>query len=219
MAEAYATREDVYLCGLPRGSLSVRPRVVASVDVTTNRLEVTEHGCELDTPITFRVAGDGALAAPLTAAVYYARPVDDTDDFLEVAATPGGPAVDLTTQGDPMMLVIRMRPMLDRLLEVFSRWVDSLLIAHTVPLTAPFPPWVTYTVAVRAAAQAARALGLGTQADKIFDAEEKAIVDALRLAKGSPLRDELATPASNLALGRTPAGSTRWGSCDPEVIP
>lgn len=203
---AYARREDVYLRGLPRGSLAARPRVVASVDVASNRLEIEGHGCELDTQVQLRTDGDGELPAPLSpSTVYFARPVSGSDSLLELAATAGGAAIDLTTAGaDPIMLLLPIGPLLDALSESYSRWIDSLCPAHAVPFETP-PAWVTQIVATRTAAQAARALGLGAQADGIFTAETQAIADAMRLATGIPLRDAAAGPSLVIASGRTPS--------------
>jgi hypothetical protein len=202
MAASYATREDAYKHGLPRGSLAQRPRVVASVDAVLNRIEVEGHGCELDTAIQFAVNEGGALPAPLSASViYYARPVAGSDSLLEIAATIGGSAIDVTNEGtDPIRLIIPIGPLLDALRETYSRWLDSICIDHEVPFAAPYPAWATHIVAVRVAAQAARALGLGTQGDRLFDAEEQVIKDAMRLAQGTPLRDSTATSPSNLAV-------------------
>lgn len=208
MADAYATRDDVYRQGVPRGALVSPARVVSSVDVSANRLEIEGHGCSLDTPIQFQIDDGGAVPAPLTtSAVYYARPVTDSESLLEVAATAGGAAIDLTSSGENVRLLVPLGPMLDDLLEVYSRWVDSQLIGHEVPLESPFPKWVTHAVAVRTAAHAARVLGLGSQGDMLFVAEQQVIRDVLSLAKGTPIRDADATTSANMATGTTPTST------------
>lgn len=204
---AYATRADVYAYGLPRGSLYLHARAVAAVNVAGNWLEVEGHGCETDDAIQFRTE-DGSLAAPLaTGTTYYAEPLDESR--LRVRASAGGSALDLTTTGEHMDLVVPVGPQMDALLETFSRWIDSMLVGHEVPLEEPYPQWVTYVVAVRTAAALARILGLGTAGDRIYEAERAAIADAQRMAKGVPLRPEVAP--SNLARGSSPVPARMGG--------
>jgi hypothetical protein len=198
----YATRDDVYRQGVPRGALVSRGRFVESVDVSTNTLEVEGHGLDSGTPCQVRSDAGGGLPSPLSASVvYYALPVSGSDSLLQLSATEGGAAIDLTTTGAaPFVLFVPLAPMLDDLIEVYSRWLDSLAIGHAVPFSAPVPAWVRHCVAVRTAAHAARVLGLGTQAEQIFEAERMAISDAMRLAKGPPLRDASATAPANRAV-------------------
>lgn len=217
---AYATRADVYNYGLPRGSLYLHARAVASVNVSSNVLVVDGHGCDVNTPIQFDSDMGGSLAAPLVAGVlYYALPVTGIDTHLQVAATVDGAPIDLGDAGENMRLIVPIGPQMDALLETFSRWVDSMMIGHTVPLSSPFPDWVRYVVAVRTAAALARALGLGSSADRILEAERDAIADAARLARGVPLRDGAATAEANLAIGASPAGAGRYSISDPSVVP
>lgn len=69
------------------------------VDVGTNRITfASAHGFDLDEPIEFTSTG----ARPVgingpSGTIYYARPVSTT--VLEVAETPGGGAIDITSQG------------------------------------------------------------------------------------------------------------------------
>jgi len=219
---AYATRADVYNYGLPRGSRYLHARAVSSVNVSSNAIVVDGHGCDLDTTIQFDVDPGGTLAAPLVSGtLYFARPVAGLDGHLQVAATAGGPAIDLTSSGENMRLIVPIGPQMDAILETFSRWVDSMAIGHTVPFESPYPEWVKYVVAVRTAAALARALGLGTSADRILEAERDAIADAARLARGVPLRDGAATAEANLAMGATPTITTtgRYSIGDPTVVP
>lgn len=202
MAASYATRDDVYLQGLPRGSLVQRARLVASVDVGADTLELEGHGLSAGTAVQLQVDDGGSLPAPLAVAtVYYALPVEDSESLLQLEASVGGGALNLTTTGtDPFGLFVPLGPALDNLLEVYSRWLDSLVIGHEVPFEAPYPAWVTHVVAVRTAAQAARMLGLGSQGDGIYEAERLAIADAMRMAKGPTLRDAAATGPANRAV-------------------
>lgn len=219
---AYATRADVYNYGLPRGSLYLHARAVSSVNVASNALVVEGHGCDTDTTIQFDVDPGGTLAAPLVSGtLYYAKPISGLDGHLQVAATAGGAAIDLTSSGENMRLIVPIGPQMDALLDAFSRWVDSMVIGHTVPFESPYPSWVKYVVAVRTAAALARALGLGTSADRILESERDAIADAARLARGVPLRDGAATAEANLAKGATPTTTTtgRYSLSDPTVVP
>lgn len=199
---AYATREDVYQQGLPRGALIGRARAVAAVDATLNRLSVEGHGLATDTPIQFITDDGGVLPSPLSAAtVYYARPVDDTESLLEVAASEGGAAVNITTDGtQPFGLIVPLGPQLDTLLETYSRWFDGKCIAHEVPFEAPYPAVATHVVAVRTAAHAARIAGLGAQGDRLFEAETILLRDVDAMVRGVPLRDAAATAPANLSL-------------------
>jgi hypothetical protein len=210
MAASYATREDVYRHGLPRGSLAQRPRVVAAVDATTNRIEVEGHGCVLNTPLQFAVKEGGALPAPLSAStVYYARPVADSDSLLEVAASVNGSAVDLTNTGtDPILLILPIGPLLDTLLDFYSRDFDLMCVGHAVPFGDPLPAAAPNYVGVLTAWHAAKALGLGTQADGLKELKDEVTTKALRFAKGVPLRDGSATSPANLATYGSAAPTT-----------
>ena len=214
----YATDADVYRQGIPSGALLKPARVAASADATGNTITLGAHGLELDDPITFVVDEGGVLPAPLTVAtVYYAIPVSGSDSLFQVAATSGGAAVNLTTAGTAVFRVaVPLAPALEALRETYSRWVDGLAIGHAVPFEAPYPAWATHLVAIRTAAQAARMLGLsGDRSARLFEAEQMAIADGLRLAKGPTLRDDAATAGANLAVGRSVSTTTR----DEEALP
>lgn len=212
---SYCTREDVYRQGVPRGALVSRGRLVESVDVNADTLELEGHGLGNGTVVQLRAADGGALPAPLSAStVYYALPVSGSDSLLQLSATEGGAAIGLTSSGAaPFMLFVPLGPMLDDLIEVYSRWLDSLVIGHTVPFEEPIPAWVRHCTAVRTAAHASRVLGLGSQTEQIFEAERMAIADAMRLAKGPTLRDAAATGPANRAVYAV-AGSALDGARD-----
>jgi len=202
MPVSYATREDVYRQGVPRGALVSRGRVVASVDITSDTLELEGHGLEAGSEVQFRAGENGALPAPLsTSAVYYALPVSGSDSLLQLETAPGAGAINLTSSGaPPVLLVVPLGPSVDALLDAYSRWVDSKLVGHHVPLASPFPSLVTHVVAVKTAAQLARAVGLGSQAEMLFASEEKAERDFLgSLGRGTTLRDAAATGPANRA--------------------
>lgn len=198
---AYAKRSDVYQQGFPSGALRSPARPVASVDVATNRFEVEGHGCAENMPVQFAVDQLGVLPAGLSVStVYYARPVRDSESWLEVATAPGAPAVNITTAGEgSFKLYIPTGPLLDVLTEVYSRWYDGKAIAHEAPLKAPYPITATHAVAVRTAAHAARVLGLAAQGEQLFAAEEMLLRDIPALVRGASLRDPAATAPANLA--------------------
>lgn len=198
---AYATREDVYQQGLPRGALIGRARAVASADPSSNRFTAEGHGLVMDTPVQFVAEDGGALPTGVTTAtVYYARPVADSDSLFEVSATEGGAAVDISTTGtQPFGLIVPIGPAMDQLLETYSRWLDGKCIAHEVPFESPFPAVATHIVAVRTAAHAARIAGLGAQGDRLYEAETILLRDVDAMVRGVPLRDEAATAPANLS--------------------
>lgn len=221
MAASYATIEDVYLMGVPRGALISPARIVASVDVSSNRIEVEGHGLGVDAAIQFVADQGGVLPAPLAAlTIYYAIPVAASDSMLQVAASVGGPAIDLTTAGtSPFRLHVPIGPSIEQELEAHSRWADTLLPAHQVPLEPPFPAWIVSVVAKRTAASMVRRLRRG-DCQSILDEAADVTRDVLRMAKSAqPLRDAAATAPSNLATGSSPTFSSRWGRIDRTRIP
>jgi hypothetical protein len=207
MADVYAQRADLYRYGLTRGELANPARLCASVLAATNAFELDAHGLEADDPVMLRAESGGALPAPLVAGeTYYA--IRDSASVFRVAATPGGPPIDLTSNGSSV-LVITPLPV-DQVLEFYSRFVDPFLPAHLVPLKAPYPITVTGVVAELSAA---RLLRIATQSsESMKDLEVGAMAQLQRWAKGVPLRDARATGAANLAVsasaGRDPRG---WG--------
>lgn len=219
---SYCSREDVYVHGIPRGALVSRGRLVGAVDVSANTLELDGHSLEVGAALQLRAGDGGALPSPLSAAtVYYARPVSGSDSLLQLSATEGGGAIDITSSGTaPILLIVSLLPQLDRAIEVYSRWADSLCIDQRVPFDAnDVPMWVRHLVAKRVAADMARTLGLGSQADQIFEAERQAILDGQRLGRGGVLRDASASSPSNLARGSSPMDTGRWSTTRPGDVP
>lgn len=215
---AYATREDVYLAGLPRGSVGQRARAVASVDATANTLEVAGHGLAEETPVQLQVDASSTLPAPLSAStVYYAKLVTDSDSLLQLAATPGGAAINLTNVGaGSLRLFVPIGQVMDRQLEVYSRWFDGKAIAHGVPFESPYPIEATNSVAIRTGAHVARLIGLGREGEKLYEQEALLLRDIDPLVRGMRIRDAAVTTASsNLARGSTPGTS----AVSSQVIP
>jgi hypothetical protein len=220
--EEYCTVEDVYRYAVLAGALARRALLVAAIDATANTIEVAGHGCTTDDPIEFRVFEGGTLAAPLSAAaVYYAKPVADSDSLLQVAATAAGSAIDLTTAGDSFGLVPSIRPILRGQIRAVSRWIDGRLPAHVVPLepddAGHYPEVVRQMVATLAAECTLVVLG---ESDAALSASaDRMRADARLLLSGIPLRDPKATAHTPFARGVSPTGNGRFATDDPKVIP
>lgn len=228
MAARYAEIADIYAHGVPRGSLVSPARVVDALDAATNRITISGHGLEADTPVQVAADPGGTLPSPLSAStVYYAQLVEVSagvysDSLLELATSEGGSAVDLVDDGEGVWrLHVPLSSLLEAKLEAHSRWLDSLLTGHSVPLEAPYPAWVTGVVAIRAAASVIRILGLGGL-QSVLDEAAETTRDVLRMASsGIPLRDEDATSTVGLARGRSPSASSssRWSGSGTETVP
>lgn len=226
MAASYGTINGLYGHGLPRGSLVSRARLVAAVDASANLLELEGHGLSADMPVTFVVDAGGVLPAPLAVrTIYYAKlfALDadyNSEALFQVSATPGGAAIDLTTEGTaPFRLHVSPALAAAWKLEFRSRWVDGLAIGHVVPFTAPYPPVVVEVTERAAALDMLFVLGQIT-----LDAHTAAMaglaLDGKAMLKGAPLRDATATAPANLAIGSSPADTSgRWPTPDRSVIP
>jgi len=195
-----------------RGSLTSSSRIVSSSSATTDTLELEGHGLETDDTLQLRAVEGGTLSAPLVATTtYYAIKVDDSR--FKVAATAGGAAIDLTTAGVSMVLVVALP--VDEVLEFYSRFVDGLLPAHAVPLASPYP----VTIVALVAELAAKRLQLiaGTSSESMKEIEIGAQAQLQRYAAGIPLRDSRVTTSTNKAIRDTAGNSTTgdargWGS-------
>lgn len=209
-AAVYATRADLDdFGGIPDGSLSNAGREVASSVASTNVITLDAHGLQTDDEVLLRAAEGGTLSAPLVAGTtYYAIRLNDST--FKVAATSGGSAIDLTTDGVSM---IATKPLpIDRMLELYSRWVDGFLPAHLVPLESPYPIVVTAIVAQLAGKAL---MNLDGKSSEIVDkAELVAMAQLKRWSDGIPLRDVTATASANLAVtsANLTADARGWGS-------
>jgi hypothetical protein len=210
----YCARADVYAFGVPRGAIPNPGRLALSVDATANTFALGDHAFATDDPVHFRAETGGSLPAPLVAGVvYYA--IATTDDTFQVAAAAGGVAIDLTTAGSEI-LVIAPLP-IDQAISYGARVIDQALVAHAVPLTAPYPELVVMTNAELAAAKLGYFSG-GTSkslADMLVAAQAR----VAEWAKGVPVRGENTAPdeRTNLAASLTaPAidsrGWSRYGA-------
>jgi hypothetical protein len=226
-APAYATVEDIYRYGLPRGLLSNPARLVHAVRPAQDTVELDGHGIATGTPLRFRAEEGGTLPAPLTdGATYYGIRVDDAR--FQVAAAPAGPAIDFTTAGTLVLVWSPIEPLIEAELERYSRIADTYLPAHAVPLVAPFPSFIVGCVAKLAAASLLEICGQSSELVQASATETRR--ELARLAKGIPLRDERATPPANLAVGKnvvTPSGGggglysalAHTGTCGGGLLP
>lgn len=211
---AYATRADVYKYGFSRGTLGNPGRLVASALASTNVLTLEGHGFETDDEILLRAESGGSLPSPLVAGTaYYA--IRLTDSTFSVATTPGGTAVNLTTDGESVVVSAALP--FDEVLEFYSRFVDDFLPAHLVPLAEPYPVTVTATVAELAAKKLQLIAGQTSDAIDAVELAAKARLE--RWAKGLRIRDPKAATSANLALARSGNGNRGWDGVDPTRIP
>lgn len=217
-ANVYASRSDVYAYGLPRGTLGMPARLVASALAATDTVELDGHGFATNDQILFRAAEGGSLPAPLVAAtIYYAIYVSDST--FKVAAAPNGPVIDLTVDGVNVLVATPLP--FDQVLEFYSRWADGFLPAHLVPLQLDgdgrYPVIVSGVVAELASRKLQQLAGHTSASVEEFEKVAMAQLD--RWSKGVPLRDP-AEGAANKSIasslvvtGVDPRG---WGT---ETIP
>jgi hypothetical protein len=197
--DLYCSRSDVN-DRLPPGSITSPAGILASCLASTDTLTYDGHGLETDREVTVRAADGGTLAAPLVAGtVYYAKRL--TNSTFQLAATAGGAAISLTSDGVEM--IVTREPLYDDVIEFCSRLADTSLPAHLVPLTAPIHPLVRGCVADMAAKRILNGNANDSAAVKGIDLESKAILE--RFAAGMPLRGGTAQVATNLAVTSTAA--------------
>jgi len=140
------------------------------------------------------VPDGGTLAPPLVAGTtYYAIRIDDS--HFSVAATSSGAAIDLTADGDQMLVYAEMP--IDDVIEFYSRWVDTFMPGHLVPFVTPIPVLVKGLVA-ELSSKRLMALA-GHSSESMNEAELSAKAQLERFATGLTLRDASATPPANKA--------------------
>lgn len=207
---AYATRRDVYRYGLARGTLGSQARLVSSSVEATDTISLDGHGFETDDTVVLRATDGGTLSAPLVSGTtYYVIRVSDS--AFKLAATQGGNAIDLTTDGVSMIVAIALP--FDDVLEFYSRFVDGFVPAHLVPLTAPYPVLVTAIVAELSAKKLQILAGQISESMKETELAAKAQLE--RWAAGVPVRDPNATASANRAVNSSIGTATDprgWGS-------
>lgn len=208
---SYATVADLYAYGLPRGSAPNPGRLAAAINSTTNAITLRDHGFAADDPITLRAEAGGSLPSPLAAnTTYYALPL--TADTLQLAATAGGAAIDLTTTGSRVLLISPLPTA--AAIAWASAVIDDMLPAHVVPLSEPYPPIVVTTCAELAAAKLLGMQGVGVKSlgDLITMAQKR----LERWSKNAPIRGENAPANAQVAASASvpysdPRGWNRYG--------
>jgi hypothetical protein len=212
---SYCSPDDLWDFGVPRGGIPNPGRLAADppASASTNAVELDGHGFAEGDPVSFRAEGGGSLPSPLVAGTtYYAKPTSES--YFQVAASPGGAAIDLTTAGSGV--VVNAPLPIDAAIEFASALIDDMLPAHAVPLVEPYPPIITMTCAELAAAKlAARSGAASVSLTVMADAARKRLE---RWATGVPVRGTgtSAQTPTNLAQSVTaPAldsrGYRRWG--------
>lgn len=209
-ADLYCTRGDV-TARLPPGAVVSPAGMLASCLASTDTLTYDGHGLETDDEVTVRAADGGTLSAPLAAGtVYYA--IRLTNATFKLAATAGGAALNITSNGVEMS--VTREPKFSETIEFVSRWADTFLPAHVVPLTAPIHPLVRGVVADVSAKRMLNANGQDSAAVNAAELAGKAILE--RFAGGMPLRGGTAQTPANLAITATSVSSGSdprgWGS-------
>ena len=208
--DLYCSRGDV-TARLPPGTVVSPAGMLASCLASTDVLTYDGHGLETDDEVTVRAASAGTLSAPLVAGtVYYA--IRLTNSTFKLAASAGGAALNITSDGVEM--IVTREPKFDDVIEFVSRWADTFLPAHVVPLTAPIHPLVRGVVADVSAKRILNANGQDSAAVTAAELAGKAILE--RFAAGMPLRGGTAQTPSNLAITATSVSSGSdprgWGS-------
>lgn len=210
VSNLYCSRSDVAQ-RLPLGAIISPTGIVASSVAATDTIMFDGHGLENDDAVNVRAVEGGTLSAPLASGVtYYAKRLSNST--FQLAATPGGAAINLTTDGASM--VITREPIFDDIIEFYSRWADAFFPAHLVPFTAPVPVIVKGLVAELAAK---RLLNIGGQDSAVVNATELAAKAQLEryLTNGMPIREAAATPSANRAIASTLSSTSDprgWGS-------
>lgn len=198
--DLYCSRGDV-TARLPPGTVVSPAGMLASCLASTDVLTYDGHGLETDDEVTVRAASAGTLSAPLVAGtVYYA--IRLTNSTFKLAASAGGAALNITSDGVEM--IVTREPKFDDVIEFVSRWADTFLPAHVVPLTAPIHPLVRGVVADVSAKRILNANGQDSAAVTAAELAGKAILE--RHAAGMPLRGGAQVP-SNLAITATSVSS------------
>jgi hypothetical protein len=201
---SYATERDLYRYGLPRGTIGTAARVVASALADTDTIELEAHGLVDDDAVLVRATEGGTIAEPLEAGTtYYVKRV--TDSTFQLAATEGGAAIDLTADGESMLVSVALD--VDAVLERYSRFVDDFIPAHAVPLEVPYPIEIVATVCELAA----RRLQIlsGTTSESMAQQEIAAKAQLERWASGLAHRDVATRTNLAVTLGASSASAAR----------
>jgi len=214
---AYCSSSDVYTW-IPRGSVQSPALSVASIATGSEIVTIDGHGLDTGDAVVFRAEAGGTMPSPLVAGTtYYA--IRLTDATLQVSATVGGAPVNITTQGENVVLVVELP--WARWIAQASNEIECLLPAHVVPITGTVPEIVrTYTaglVAQRALAYCGVSLPPG------FEQRIAQVMTELSQWRktGATIRGAVVPTASNLAIvsSRTSTDLRGWTGRGEHEIP
>jgi len=125
-----ATRADFHLHGLQEDAFAPAERAVVAVDPSSDTLTLGALAPAAGTPV--RVQSTGTLPAPLSAGVvYYVCSVQDSDDLVQLATTPGGAPVNILDAGEAdttVSLVVSVGSVIDAGLAATTMlWVEDMV--------------------------------------------------------------------------------------------
>jgi hypothetical protein len=199
VSDLYCKRSDLYKYGLPRGMIANPGRLCASVLAATNTFELDGHGFGTDDALIVRAEAGGNVPAPLVAnATVYAIPINE--QTFKVAAAASGPPIDLTTDGDQVVVATPLP--FDEVIEFYSRFADACM-PNVVPLdnTKPYPILVVATVAELAARKLLLLSGQTSVSMSELELSTKAQLE--RWSSGGTIRDPNVTHSTNLAYSES----------------
>jgi hypothetical protein len=218
---AYCTKQDA-LDWLGGGAIRSEARLLAAVDVGSNTLTLDSHALATGRPLRFRVEDGGSIMDPLAVAVEYYS-IELTDSTFQVSATPGGPAIDITTAGDRVS-VIRVVPWQEYILDESAK-IDEDFIGNAPVGDGDVPRIIKHYASGMVIERALVFSGAGV--DEALEKRLQRIHDDYeRYRAGKPLRAPEKPPATNTAasgprLSASAADARGWrrhcGSA--EVIP
>ncbi|MCL2777724.1 MAG: hypothetical protein FWD73_06940 [Polyangiaceae bacterium] len=190
----YCSRSDVTR-RLPPGSLGSATGIAACSAANTDEITYDGHGFESGDPVRVRALEGSHLSSPLEeGTTYYA--IRTSNSAFKLAATEGGAPIDLTS--DAFDVFVYRDPDFDGFIEFYSRWADTFLPAHVVPLEPPVHPLVRGIVADLVAA---RLLNIGGQDSALMTAvRTEAMLQLKDFARGYPLRGAPTTASANLSV-------------------
>lgn len=204
----YCDVSDLYKYGLPRGGLPNPGRLIA-VNTTTNVITLDGHGFVDDDAVVVRA---DTMPSPLVDGTTYYAIVLGQSTF-KLASSAGGSAIDLTTQGLNVFVVIDLS--IDDAIEAASAIVDDMLIAHVVPITGDVPVLVKMVTAHLAIGMLRVATGQGSPS--LMELVDQAQRTVASWRKGIAVRGTNAPSAANLAVVGTLDTARAWDSGDGRI--
>jgi hypothetical protein len=206
MTTLYCSASDLYAYGIPYGGLPNPGRLVAAVNTTTNVFSLDGHGFATNTELLFRAESGGSLPSPLAeGTTYYAIVVSDS--AFKVSTSSGGSALDITTAGSNTIVVSPLP--VDEWIEWASRYIDSHLTGHMVPLSEPIDVVIKAAAADLAATRGLALTGGGTVD---LSAKQAQVQDQLRTwLKGHVLPAASGHRSGNLSAWRNALSSDSRG--------